>query len=96
MNQDLARQQEAFKKSLQRQPVIEKKIAPSVAVATTTIQASASSASSIDSLSEELRFDDTSVRHINSYVHAIISFLKVSYLIYSHDNILASQSTSIF
>lgn len=81
MNPDLAKQQEAFKRSLQRQPVIEKKVAPSVVATAAGLQSSASSISSIETLSEELRFDDASVRHINSYVHAIISFLKVLLLL---------------
>jgi hypothetical protein len=76
MNADLAKQQEAFKKSLQQQPVIQRKLAASIVAPTNTAPNSASS-SSLESLSEELRFDDGSVRHINSYVHAIISFLKV-------------------
>lgn len=76
MNADLAKQQEAFKKSLQQQPVIQRKLATSVTTASTVTPNSAST-SSLESLSEELRFDDGSVRHINSYVHAIISFLKV-------------------
>lgn len=79
MNADLAKQQEAFKKSLQQQPVIQRKLAVSAATPANTATNSFST-SSLESLSEELRFDDGSVRHINSYVHAIISFLKVDML----------------
>ena len=74
MNPDLAKQQEAFKKTLLHQPVIQKRPLTEHQQAAPVFTRTASS-SSVESLSEEFRLGD-GPHHINSYVHAIINFLK--------------------
>ena len=72
MDSDLVKQQQAFKKTLQSQPVLKRHIP-----ATAAAPLEGGHSSSIESIAEELRFESTDIRHVNSYVHAIISTLKV-------------------
>lgn len=85
MDSDLAKQQLAFKKTLQNQPTIKRHLVSNSqtfseknkTLATTEGSSLKSSESSIESVADEFRFDSTDIRHVNSYVHAIISLLKV-------------------
>lgn len=78
MDPDLLKQQQAFKKTLQSQPILKRHIPVNSALSLNYNQTSVEqSNSSAESLAEELRFEPTDIRHVNSYVHAIISTLKV-------------------
>lgn len=76
MDSDLLKQQQAFKKTLQSQPILKRHIVTASTAGTSSLAIEQSNNSSIESLAEELRFEATDIRHVNSYVHAIISTLK--------------------
>jgi transcription initiation factor TFIIE subunit beta len=75
MDSDLLKQQQAFKKTLQSQPILKRHVPTNDNASTATLPIEQSN-SSVESLAEELRFEVTDIRHVNSYVHAIISTLK--------------------
>lgn len=71
MNPDLAKQQDAFRNSLRSQPIISRPVPGDESKEEPRKEIP-------KAIQETLRFDDSStIRHINSYVHSILSVLKV-------------------